>query len=60
MKKFRIKQRLEVFFTTEVVLWNLVCLLKNALLEFDEVPVVPGKDGDLAFRVGNLSDNAHS
>ena len=60
MKKFRIEQSHKIVVPGEVMLGYLICLFEKALLEFYQVPVIPGKDGDLAIRMGNLTDKAHS
>lgn len=43
-----------------VVFLHFVGLLQQPLLYLDEIPVVPMKQGDLAFRVLNFADYTHA
>lgn len=59
MKKFRIKNGIKVPFTGEVEFRDLESLLQQALLEFDQETVIPGKDGDFTIGTGNFTNKAH-
>lgn len=60
MKKFRIKNCVEVLFAGQVMLRDLKGLFEETLLHFDKESIIPGKDSDLTVRTGNLTNNAHS
>jgi hypothetical protein len=60
MKKFRIQNFLEIILAGKVGLRDFEGLLKEPLLQLDQVPVIPGKDGDLEIRVGYFTDEAHN
>lgn len=50
---------INVLFSGDVVLVDLVGLFKKTLFDLQQVPVIPGQHRDLAGRVWNFTYDAH-
>lgn len=50
---------LDVVFMSDVVFGNFVGLLQKPLLQFDQVPVVPVEERDLALGMLDFANDSH-
>jgi hypothetical protein len=57
--EFLIKQTDKIRFLEDVKLIDLESLFEQTLLYFDQVPVVPGQQRDLAARMGDFTNYSH-